>query len=237
MTQRLFPIKTKMGKQPNTWPSARISRSKAIEKQLLHDTLHDHLTALPNRALLRKRLQRVLDDQGDGSKSYSLMFINFDRFKHVNDRYGHEAGDELLRQIASRLRKSVRSVDSVSAQSKGNVSARMGGDEFVVLMEVLSRPMDAIPVADRLLASLNQPYQLGNQKVVSTASIGIVLGDASYHCADDVLRDADIAMYEAKRQGKGRYVIFNDSLGSNDQRGQDTFPAQTLAIVSNDQLK
>ncbi len=191
-----------------------ITELKAIEEQLSHDALHDHLTGLPNRAFLRNRLRRVLNNQSRSTKSYSLMFIDLDRFKFVNDSLGHEAGDELLRQIANRLRESVRSNDSFIGQATGNISARIGGDEFVVLLEELPQPKDALSIADRLLLNLNQPYQIGEHEVISTASIGIVLGNRTYHCVDDLLRDADIAMYEAKRRGKGRHVVFEDSMQS-----------------------
>ena len=192
-----------------------ITELKAIQEQLSYDALHDQLTGLPNRTLLRDRLEQTLLKQNRTNNSYSLMFIDFDRFKFVNDSFGHETGDELLRQIAHRLRECLRSVDSVCANPKGKLSARMGGDEFVVLLEEMARPEDALLVADRLLFSLNQPYQLGDHELKSTASIGIVLGDPTYCSADEVLRDADIAMYEAKRRGKARYVVFGDSMQSS----------------------
>jgi diguanylate cyclase (GGDEF)-like protein len=135
-----------------------------------------------------------------------------DRFKFINDSLGHSVGDALLVGIAERLRQQVRSVDSVSSNTTGHTSARLGGDEFVVLLDDIQQPTDAASVAVRLLEALAKPYALGKHEVFSTVSIGIVVGDASYERAEDVVRDADTAMYESKRLGKRRYTIFDASM-------------------------
>ncbi len=146
------------------------------------------------------------------------MFLDFDRFKNINDSLGHDVGDALLQSIAGRLQNQIRSVDSVSRDAIGHTAARLGGDEFVVLLDEVHRHEDAQLVADRLLSALAKPYQLDKYEVHSTASMGIVVGDPSYQRAEDVLRDADTAMYEAKRLGRGRYVVFDASMRERVQR-------------------
>ncbi len=190
-----------------------ITALKEVEEKLASAALLDKLTSLPNCALLLDRLQHLM---ARASRSvdyhYAVMFIDFDRFKIINDSLGHDVGDALLREIANRLRSSIRSVDSVSRVALGNTTARLGGDEFVILLDELADPGDIHIVARRLLDALAKPYQLGVHEVHSTASVGIVCGTSAYTNADEVLRDADTAMYEAKRAGKARYVVFDESM-------------------------
>jgi diguanylate cyclase (GGDEF)-like protein len=150
--------------------------------------------------------------------NYAVMFLDFDRFKIINDSLGHNVGDALLIGIAKRLREHVRDVDSVSASLAGHTSARLGGDEFVVLLDDIHTPAGAAAVADRLLQALAQPYRLDKHEVYSTASIGIVMGDPAYEHAEEVVRDADTAMYESKRLGRGRYTLFDASMRERVQR-------------------
>jgi diguanylate cyclase (GGDEF)-like protein/PAS domain S-box-containing protein len=196
-----------------------IAMLKDVEEKLACAALLDTLTSLPNRALLLDRLQCMMARSSRTARyHYAVMFIDFDRFKVINDSLGHEAGDELLRQIADRLRHSIRSVDSVSRYASGNTTARLGGDEFVILLDDLANPEDVHVVARRLLEALTEPYQLGVHEVHSTASVGIVCGTSTYTTADEVLRDADTAMYEAKRLGKARYIVFDESMRRTAQR-------------------
>jgi diguanylate cyclase (GGDEF)-like protein/PAS domain S-box-containing protein len=198
-----------------------VTEQVLAEHELTRKARLDKLTGLPNRSLLLDRLQNTIQRaQTSGEAHYAVMFLDFDRFKFVNDCLGHDVGDALLQGIAERLQNNVRSVDSVSRMAVGNTAARIGGDEFVILLEGLATPMDVVGVADRLLSELAAPYQLGEHEVYSTASIGIALGDLGYHSADDVLRDADLAMYEAKRAGKARHALFDASLRSQLVRRQ-----------------
>ncbi|MDZ4779363.1 MAG: EAL domain-containing protein [Planctomycetia bacterium] len=164
---------------------------------------HDTLTGLPNRASILRSIQKVIDRK-DGDH-FAVLFLDFDRFKLINDSLGHNVGDELLKEISLRIRQTSQSTDKF-------LPARLGGDEFVVLLDGLSRPTDAVVVAERLLNVFSRSYKLGPHTVVATASIGIVTSDHRFESACDVLRDADLAMYEAKAKGKARYAIFDQSL-------------------------
>lgn len=190
-----------------------ITSLKQVEEQLLRSARMDQLTGLPNRSLFLDRLQQqMLRGRRAGHHNYAVMFLDFDRFKIVNDSLGHDAGDTLLMEIAGRLREQIRSIDSISCSATGHTTARLGGDEFVVLLTDLRDPDDARVVAERLMTNLSRPYQIGKHEVYSTASIGIVVGSANYLRPEEIVRDADTAMYEAKRNGKSRYVIFDASM-------------------------
>ncbi|MEI8196219.1 MAG: PAS domain-containing protein, partial [Phycisphaerae bacterium] len=193
--------------------SIDITARKAMEEELRTAARTDKLTGLPNRALFCDRLQQaVLRSQQMKDYHFAVLFLDFDRFKTINDSLGHNIGDQLLQEIAQRLRHTVRAGDSLSRQAREHTTARLGGDEFVVLLDGIADPGDASVVANRLLEVFAQPYQLGEHKVYSTASIGIVTSDTLAVSADDVLRDADTAMYEAKLAGKGQYVVFDVSM-------------------------
>jgi len=191
-----------------------INAQKELEEQLRHAARTDHLTRLPNRSELLGRvqscIQRVRQQPG---YHFAVLFMDFDRFKQVNDTLGHGVGDELLRQIAQRLQDSLRPGDAfVQTSDFRQMAARIGGDEFVVLLDDIRGDLDAQVVAGRLLDVLAQPYQIGVHRLTSSASIGIVTAEHAGEDADSVLRDADIAMYEAKREGRGRYVMFEPSM-------------------------
>lgn len=190
-----------------------ISDRKTMEEELRLAARTDKLTGLPNRALLLDRLQQaVLRTKRHTDYHFAILFLDFDRFKTINDSLGHEIGDQLLQEIAQRMRSVVRSGDSLSRQEQEHTTARLGGDEFVVLLDNLANPLDATVVANRLLEAFSQPYHLGEHIVYSTASIGIVTSTMPMDNAADVLRDADTAMYEAKLAGKGRYLVFDVSM-------------------------
>jgi diguanylate cyclase (GGDEF)-like protein len=164
--------------------------------EAVHRALHDPLTGLGNRVLFRERLEHALARCPRTHKQVAVLFIDVDGFKSVNDRLGHAVGDELLVEVAGRLRDLLRVEDT---------AARLGGDEFAVLLEDVVDGAGAIHVAERLRAALDRPLHAGGQDVTVSASVGIATGRSS---ADDLLRSADFAMYQAKAAGRGRYALF-----------------------------
>jgi diguanylate cyclase (GGDEF)-like protein/PAS domain S-box-containing protein len=199
-----------------------VTESRALQDRLRASTRIDALTRLPNREVVMDRLHRALAHaRRHTGYGFAVLFMDFDRFKQVNDTLGHGAGDELLRQIAARLEHSLRPGDALARmESEQQVAARLGGDEFVVVLEGVNN-VDAVKaVAQRLMNQLGEPYLVGHTPVQSSVSIGIVhcnhplLVDAEGQNldAEAVLRNADTAMYEAKRAGRARWVMFDDSM-------------------------
>ena len=184
-----------------------ITKRKEAESKLQHEVLHDHLTGLANRTLFMDRLGLALARASRTSRrsdeQFAVLFLDIDRFKVVNDSLGHLLGDQLLVEVAVRLRGVVRPGDSL---------ARLGGDEFVLLLEALHGPGDATTIGTRVHEELSRPITLGGRQVVTTASVGIVLNDRHYDRPEDMLRDADLAMYRAKAQGRARYEVFTGAL-------------------------
>jgi diguanylate cyclase (GGDEF)-like protein/PAS domain S-box-containing protein len=191
---------------------------KQAEKELARAAMYDKLTGLPNRTLLLDRVQQALARASRSRGLFALMFLDIDRFKLINDGLGHDVGDALLCEIASRLTSELRCGDPLSRPESGTSAARMGGDEFVVMLEPIRKAEDALAVADRLLGALARPYRLGQHEVFSTASIGIVVARGDYERGEDLIRDADTAMYEAKRAGKARYAVFDEEMRTRVQR-------------------
>ncbi len=181
-----------------------ITDRRIAESQLLHNAFHDALTGLPNRALFVDCLSRAVE-RGKRREDYlfAVLFLDLDRFKVVNDSLGHSIGDQLLIAIACRLEACLRPKDT---------AARLGGDEFTILLEDIEQVRDASRVAERIQEELTLPFELSGQEVFTTASIGIVLSTSGYDQPEDLLRDADIAMYRAKALGKARYEIFNPDM-------------------------
>jgi diguanylate cyclase (GGDEF)-like protein/PAS domain S-box-containing protein len=177
-----------------------ITDRKKAEEQLLYDAFHDNLTGIANRALFLDRLSRVIEHtKRRDHYQFAVLFLDLDRFKVINDSLGHIIGDQLLKLIAERLESVLRSGDTI---------ARFGGDEFVILLEDIQSQQDAILVAERVQHKLEVPYLVYDQKVFTSASIGIVLSSIGYETTNEVVRDADIAMYQAKLMGKARYCVF-----------------------------
>lgn len=192
-----------------------ITERKRYENELILAARIDKLTGLPNRSLLIDRLQRAINRSLKMSDyQFAVMFLDFDRFKIVNDSLGHEMGDLLLQGIAQRLRSSLRTTDTIGLDVVGNSVARLGGDEFVVILDGIHRVEEATAVAERLLKQFEKPFVIGDQDLYTTASIGIVFDDGQYEHADQILRDVDTAMYSAKSAGKACYKVFDDQMRS-----------------------
>jgi diguanylate cyclase (GGDEF)-like protein/PAS domain S-box-containing protein len=183
---------------------ADITERKQAEEQLLHNALHDALTGLPNRALFMDRLKDLMKQaRRYKDRSFAVMFLDLDRFKNLNDSLGHTIGDSLLKTMASRLEKCLRS---------GYTVARLGGDEFAVLLDQVNDADDAVRVANRIQEALKKPITLKGYVLFTTASIGIALGGSKGQKPEDLLRDADTAMYRAKVKGRGRCQVFDGEM-------------------------
>ena len=182
-------------------------RTRSLEelnRQLQHDALHDGLTGLPNRVLFMDRLEQAIRRRCSNERNtFAVLFLDFDRFKLINDSLGHAAGDELLQAIADRLRANITPV---------HTAARLGGDEFTVLLEGLYTREQVQRLVKAIQEQLALPFRVAGQDLRVTASIGITLCDQKYSRAEDVLRDADIAMYRAKTQHKGGYSFFEPAM-------------------------
>jgi len=177
-----------------------------MEEQLRHDALHDALTGLPNRPLFLDRLAQVLARaKRQAPARCAVLFLDLDHFKLINDSLGHQAGDHLLVALARRLQRCVRGSDTV---------ARLGGDEFALLLDALHDDRDYVQVAHRIHQALTQPFLLNGQEVFTNGSMGIALMSPDYTIPGDLLRDADIALYHAKTQGRGRYAVFDTAMRS-----------------------
>jgi diguanylate cyclase (GGDEF)-like protein/PAS domain S-box-containing protein len=186
-----------------------VTEHRAMERELRMAALTDRLTGLANRAAMLSELQQRMDGVRSGaSTGFAVMFLDFDRFKLVNDTLGHDAGDELLCGIAQRLRTAA----SQARCDGGWLVARIGGDEFVIMLPCAPDAGSAGQAADGLLQMLAAPYVVKQQEIHSTASIGIALWHEGVASGDELLRDADTAMYEAKRAGRARWVLFDDTM-------------------------
>jgi diguanylate cyclase (GGDEF)-like protein len=194
------------GKTPQRLAGSQtdITLRKQAEIKLLHDAFHDSLTELPNRALFIDRLKHVIErSKRDNSKLYAVIFLDLDRFKDVNDSLGHLTGDQLLVATAHLLQSILRPMDTV---------ARLGGDEFVILLEDIRDVSDVTRVADRIQKKLMLATLLPNHTIYMSASMGIVLSATGYDRPEDILRDADTAMYRAKENGRSRFEIFDNAM-------------------------
>lgn len=199
-----------------------ITERKRAENALAHNALHDALTNLPNRTLFLDRVRHVLGvSRRHTTYKFAVLFIDLDEFKVFNDSLGHSLGDALLIQIARRLSVSIRENDTISragvmedtniCPSEGSL-ARIGGDEFTILLEDIGGCGDAVRVAERIQERLGIPFIVGEQRVVTAASIGIAFCATSYSNSEELVRDAEIAMYRAKREGKARCQVFDSAM-------------------------
>ncbi len=200
----------------------RVVERSHNEKRLLHDAAHDTLTGLPNRAMFLDCVQRAVSHHKRHPRfNFAVLFLDLDRFKIVNDSLGHQAGDQLLIAVGNRLNTILR-VDHMIARSElsdntperaGNATlARLGGDEFTLFLGDIEDISDAVRVADRIRQKLQGPFLINEQEIYISASIGIATSESDYDTANEVMRDADLAMYRAKMLGKARYEIFDQAM-------------------------
>jgi diguanylate cyclase (GGDEF)-like protein/PAS domain S-box-containing protein len=185
--------------------SRDVTDQKTLEDQLRHQAFHDQLTGLANRALFAEHLDQALRRQSRTGNELAVLFIDLDEFKTVNDLHGHTLGDELLKQAAERLRVTLRDADAI---------ARIGGDEFAALFEGVALGRDASAAAERVIESFAQPFYIESSKVFVTASVGMALNDSGTESAEDLFRNADLAMYAAKTANKGRYEVYSTNMHS-----------------------
>jgi diguanylate cyclase (GGDEF)-like protein/PAS domain S-box-containing protein len=181
-----------------------ITEKKMAQEKLVYEATHDALTGLPNRAFFLEKLSNALETvSNDRRHKVCVLFIDLDRFKVINDSLGHFYGDQLLIEIASRLRDCLRPLDLV---------ARLGGDEFTILVEGNFQPEEVIRIAERVQEKFTLPFNLGGHEIYSSASIGILHNTTNHETAADMMRDADTAMYQAKRAGKARHEVFDENM-------------------------
>jgi len=202
LEQALTDLEQSQGelKSTNLQLIEEINERKRIEQQLSHNALHDGLTGLPNRVLFINRLEQAFKSyQRSEGRLFGVMFIDLDRFKLVNDNFGHGVGDSLLIQVGDRIQKCLRGGDTV---------ARLGGDEFAILLDDITELRQAEMCAKRIQDNLTDTFNLDGNKVFIGASIGIAIVTSQYIYSEELLRDADIAMYQSKRQCSNGYQIF-----------------------------
>ena len=204
----------------------QISERERAEESLTHQALHDALTGLPNRTRLLDRLQRAMAAyQRNPERGFAVLFLDLDRFKIVNDSVGHLVGDELLKHASRHIASAVRMPDTV---------ARLGGDEFAVLVEDIAHVGEACEVATRILNALSAPITISGKDLFTSASIGIAMVGPQYHHPEEMLRDADVAMYRAKNKGRNRYEQFDEALRFEALRVHDLESDLRRAIVNGD---
>src|SRR5262249_9921339 len=175
-----------------------------VERQLKYENLHDALTGLPNRNFLIEKLNQSLAAFArDANQRFAVLFLDLDRFKVVNDSVGHLVGDELLNEVGARIAAVLEPRDLV---------ARLGGDEFAIVLHGVEDAADAESFAQRIIDTLNAPIRLSGKELFTSASIGIAMAAPHYRQAEELLRDADVAMYRAKSEGRHRYALFDEEL-------------------------
>lgn len=185
------------------WSFRDITNRIYMEKKLEYQATHDNLTNLPNRSLLIDRVKHSIDESNRNKKPFALLFLDLDNFKRINDSMSHSAGDELLKEIARRIKKEIRTSDTL---------ARLGGDEFVLIMPSLGSKEESKEILYRLLQSISEPFKLFQYDISITASIGICLYPQDAKTPDELLQNADLAMYVAKREGRNKFHFYEESL-------------------------
>jgi diguanylate cyclase (GGDEF)-like protein/PAS domain S-box-containing protein len=194
-----------------------ITERKQIEEQISFLAYYDGLTRLPNRVLFMERLNQALSTAQRQGNTLALLFLDLDRFKRINDTLGHTVGDRLLQAVSERLKKCLRSTDTIARGdplASSDTVARLGGDEFILTINDIARGEDAAKIARRIMEALNEPFKLEEQEVFVTGSIGISLFPHDGKDADTLLKNADSAMYHAKDAGRGTYQFYNASMNA-----------------------
>jgi diguanylate cyclase (GGDEF)-like protein/PAS domain S-box-containing protein len=176
---------------------------RELEERLATQAFHDDLTGLANRALFKDRVEHALTRRSHGQRLVALLFLDLDRFKTVNDSLGHVVGDRLLVAIGERLHAALRPEDTI---------ARLGGDEFAILVDDVTAPQQVLGLAERISAAFDSPFRFDEREITIRCSIGVVVASGGHRTADDLLRDADVAMYRAKVNGRGSYALFEPSM-------------------------
>jgi diguanylate cyclase (GGDEF)-like protein/PAS domain S-box-containing protein len=190
--------------------SGNALRMAGSQTDITEGKVSDPLTGLPNRLLFIDRVGRLIKHtKRRKDQLFAVLFLDLDGFKMINDSMGHLIGDQLLLAVANRLEKCLRSTDTVARLGETFTVARLGGDEFTVLLDDIKDPSDAKRAAERMMKALAAPFILGGKEVFTSVSIGIALGNSTYEQPEDILRDADTAMYRAKSLGKARYEVFD----------------------------
>ena len=203
------------------------TEQKRLEEQLVHDALHDPLTGLANRVLFRDHVERALAGRRRRRAKVAVLFLDLDNFKVINDSLGHRAGDRLLVEIARRIQATIRVTD---------VAARQGGDEFTILLARVRGVDEAKASAERVAEALRLPIELDGRSIVIGVSIGIAMADEWDAAADDVLAHADVAMYEAKAHGRGRFAVFDPSMRIR-ARGRLEMEAELRTAIEHEQFE
>lgn len=209
MLNRGLAVRNRDNNQPYRMAGSQtdITPRKTVEEQLAYDAFHDALTGLPNRALFMDRLQHVINtSQRRADNLYAVLFLDMDRFKIINDSLGHTIGDQILVAVGRKLADCLRPGDTV---------ARLGGDEFAVILENISALFDAVDVVDRINKKLSSPLLVTGHEIFTSVSTGIAMGSERYERPEQILRDADIAMYQAKGRGNSCYEIFDTKMHAN----------------------
>jgi diguanylate cyclase (GGDEF)-like protein len=202
--ETISPIQDKKGKITHfVAVSEDLTKLKETQLEMERLTFYDSLTGLENRRLFRDRLEQSLQGSGRLNHSIALLYLDLDQFKRINDTLGHDAGDQLLKTIAKRLRSIVKSGDTV---------ARLGGDEFALLLTHIKGSSDTGAIARRILEALNEPIQLANQDVIVTTSIGITLSPDDTTDPNMLMKNADLAMYRAKELGRNNYQFYTEGM-------------------------
>jgi diguanylate cyclase (GGDEF)-like protein len=199
------------------WRTMQALEDIRQSKRAIHRlAFYDALTNLPNRRLFADRLNRALERARHGNSKLALLFIDIDNFKRVNDSFGHNVGDRLLRTVANHLVACLRPCDPVVylKEPEDVAVARLGGDEFTVLLTDMDRPEDAARVARRIIEAISAPFLIGSDEVVVTPSIGIALYPHDGDCIEDLIKNADTAMFHAKEHGKNRYQFYDNSMSN-----------------------
>jgi diguanylate cyclase (GGDEF)-like protein/PAS domain S-box-containing protein len=208
------------------WFFRDITARRVAEEEVRHSARHDRLTGLANRTVFAEAVEKAIASAQRGGKTFAVLFLDLDHFKDVNDTLGHPVGDELLRAVADRLRSNVRETDTV---------ARFGGDEFAIIAADIDEPSDAAVLGDALIGVLTGPYLLGGNDVRCGASIGIAFYDLEEPDAETLMSHADLALYLAKAEGRGRYRFFTDAMDA-DVHARVTLSSELRTAIDSDQL-